>query len=497
MASRVFTTGLEENFINTIIKGLKFSKGEIPKYIVLRLAISKSFRLDYKPLNDPIWADKVLKDTVFEKGGEYNLIQVTGIGKDIKDYDMLLRVMFSYRHKSEHIDFTDESMFVNALTKYIHRGLFEIHNTYKASDNFYQWLVDDFGLSNSKFLKTESKKDLLENYLLNNNIEYKLLDVINSIRHTIYHLKLNSEKDYQILNKKIQYMKDLFGLYGEASMQSITGKSLEYYIHLPKQEWDKFDEKDFTNDIYKYNFDFYMPAYLGRNLNNEPFYFDLSKAPHLFIGGTTGSGKTSLMDVVINSINMLNKNTEFIFIDPKGTEFIKYEKLYNLSEISNQKIITDMSSVDEILSEIILEMENRNTLMKKEGVNNNKKLKTPFKRLVVVVDEMADLFANFKDVQKKFEILAQKSRSSDIFLILATQTPNSDIFSQTLRANIPSRIGLKTTTSGQSKVILDETGAENLLGSGDLYVKLPHLGEKVRIISPYLNDEAISKLIIT
>lgn len=518
MASKIFTTNLEESFINTLIyRGFKFNKGEIPKYTILRLAISKAFKLEYKPLNDPIWTDKVLKNDQ-RRGGEYNLIQVTGTGKEIRDYDKLLRVMFSFRHKDENLDFNDESVFVNALTKYINRGLYEIYNTYKTNDDFYQYLIDEFGIKdslnksyenenpenqnnkNNNDELDENKNFNFEKYLNDTGINFKMISIDDAIRHKIYRIKVNSEKDYKTLNSKIPNLKNFFGLHGEASMQNVLGNTFEYEISIPKppNNWTKFELDGFWEDILKYDGKFNIAAYLGRTIENIPFYFDLSDTPHLFIAGTTGSGKTRLIDVIINSVTLLNKNrVEFIMIDPKKTEFIRYKNLYNLSSICGKKIITDMDEVENILNEIMAEMEHRNEIMSKEGVSNNKDLKNPFKNLIVLIDELADLFKQDKNLQIKIEILAAKARSSGINLILSTQTPNSDEFSQSLRSNIPSRIALRTTTAAQSKVILDEYGAEGLLGKGDLYVKLKDLPNKIRVISPFLSDDDIKKIIIT
>ncbi|MCD8213410.1 MAG: hypothetical protein LUC34_05115 [Campylobacter sp.] len=148
MAAKIFTKGEEESLITTIISnGLKFRNSEISKYVILRLAIVKAFKLEYKALDDQIWAEKCLKSTNSSiKGAEYNLDQVTGRGKDSDNYDEVFKAMFSLKHRDENKDFNDDNEFVRALNKYIHRGLYEISNTYKSTDDFYQWLIDELKL---------------------------------------------------------------------------------------------------------------------------------------------------------------------------------------------------------------------------------------------------------------------------------------------------------------------------------------------------------------
>ncbi|MCD8213409.1 MAG: hypothetical protein LUC34_05110 [Campylobacter sp.] len=217
--------------------------------------------------------------------------------------------------------------------------------------------------------------------------------------------------------------------------------------------------------------------------------------PHIFVSGMTGSGKSVLLDVMITSMYKANDNIEFVSIDPKnGASFNIYDNLSNLSQIASNKVVKDMEDVSEVLNLLIDEMNSRNKIIASQGVSKNSELKQPFKNIVVVIDELADLFANYKDIQPNLEKLAQKARSAGIFLILATQTPNATIFSQTLRANIPGRIALRVVNSKASSIAIDEVGSERLLGNGDLYIKLPNLIAKERLIMPYLSNDDIKSI---
>ena len=157
-----------------------------------------------------------------------------------------------------------------------------------------------------------------------------------------------------------------------------------------------------------------------------------------------------------------------------------------------------MNEVGQTLNSLIDEMERRYGILESSAVSKNSDLTTPLNNIIVVIDEVVDMFNQIKVAQANIERLAQKARAFGIHLILATQSPNSDIFSQTLRLNIPARIALKVTTSKQSIVAIDEIGAENLLGRGDMFFKPnggENGGEKVRIIAPFLEKDDIRKFL--
>lgn len=240
-----------------------------------------------------------------------------------------------------------------------------------------------------------------------------------------------------------------------------------------------------------------IASYLGRNINNEPFFFDLSECPHLLIGGASGSGKSVLLHTIIISIAKLNQDTEFVIIDPKGgAEFSVYDGLIKLSKIAQNKVTTDILNFENVIGGIIDEMELRYKELAKFGASKNSELANPFNNIAVIIDEVADAFMNLENMQSSVVLIAQKARAVGIFVILATQTPNSNIFKQELRANFSSRIALKAQNASGSKIIIDETGAENLLGKGDMLAKVPpHLSDKILLFSPYLNKENIKDLL--
>lgn len=501
MASKFNTKPGEEQFINTVItNGLKFKLSELPKYIMLRLAINISFKLSYYSLDNEIWSNTIPYNGENSKGAEYNYEQVTGLGKE-KDYTNVLRVMFAWRHKDEDIDFSDDIYFEKTVEKYIHRGLLEIYNTYKASDDFYQWLIDNLklnNLENKNEVSTITKKFLLDeelsHFFKDKKLNIEILNYKKAIRHDVYKIRAKEEKDFQVLNKEIPTFTRLFGLFGEADLQQVEGERMTFLLYLPrhKNEWMNFGFSDFRNDLQKSS-NGEIIAYCGRMLDNQPYFFDLVDCPHLMIAGESGGGKSVLLNTIITSIAKLNKNTEFVIIDPKGgAEFDFYKQTGILSDITKNEVVEDMQDVNSVLELLIDEMEGRLKNLKENQVSKNSELPMPSNNIIVVIDEVADMFAQINLAQTYVERLVSKARASGIYLILATQSPNSQIFSQAIRASI-ARIALKTKTNKQSMVIMDETGAEKLLGKGDMFVKIKD--KKVRVIAPFLEKDDIRKFL--
>lgn len=498
MAKKFFTKTGEENFISTLkSNGLKIAN--LPKYFILRLAINKSFRLPYYSLDNTIWQNTITHEGTAKNEGEYNYEQIIGSGAK-NDYEDMIRTMFAFRHKGENLDFGDDSVFENTLEKYLHRGLLEIYNTFKSSDDFYQWLIDDFGLKNTPAeISTQAfidEQDLL-NYFKSENLDIEILNINDSIRHRAYKIHINSEKDYKKLARDIESFGRKFGLIGEAILEQVRGEAMSFYIYLPKNEseWNWLGRRDFEADIKNCDAKGEILAYCGRNMQNKACFFDLVSCPHIFVAGSTGGGKSVLLHNIIVSIARLNSNVEFVLIDPKGgSEFGVYENLLNLSEICDKKVIKNAQDASKIFENLVDEMERRYVFFDENNVRKNTDLTNPFDNIVVVVDEVADLLGGDKALQNLAEKLAQKARASGIFLLLATQSPNSQLFSQSLRVNIPTRIALKTGTTKQSEVILDESGAQNLLGKGDMYFK-PNGKEKFLAFAPFLSSDDIKMLL--
>ena len=239
-----------------------------------------------------------------------------------------------------------------------------------------------------------------------------------------------------------------------------------------------------------------LPIALGKNISGEPIVGDLSSMPHLLIAGTTGSGKSVCINTII--LSLLYRHTpercKFILIDPKMLELSTYEGIPHLL----CPVITEAKKAASVLGWVVKEMESRYRLMTKEGVRNidgyNSKHKLPMPYIVVVVDEMSDLMlVAGKEIENYIQKLSQMARAAGIHIIMATQRPSVDVITGTIKANFPTRISFQVTSKIDSRTILGEQGAEQLLGKGDM-LYMSSANRIVRIHAPFVSDNEIEKI---
>jgi len=237
---------------------------------------------------------------------------------------------------------------------------------------------------------------------------------------------------------------------------------------------------------------------VGKDIVGEPFVTDLAKLPHLLIAGTTGSGKSVGINDMILSLLYRNSPDElkFIMVDPKMLEFSIYNDIPHLLT----PVITDAKKAITALNAMVKEMERRYKLMAKMRVKNiegyNKKAEEKFPYIVIIIDELADLMmTSGKDVEYSIARLAQMARASGIHLIVATQRPSVDVVTGLIKANLPSRISFKVGQKIDSKVILDQFGAESLLGNGDMLFTPPGITGLLRLHAPFTSEEEIEKVV--
>jgi len=240
---------------------------------------------------------------------------------------------------------------------------------------------------------------------------------------------------------------------------------------------------------------------LGKDIAGLPFYMDLRKAPHLMIAGTTGSGKSVLLNAIITS--MLYKASplelKFIMIDPKMLELSVYEDIPHLLH----PVVTEPKKAAAALRWAVLEMDNRYRILSEEGVrdiethnNNVKKMKSEDKwekllpYIVIVLDELADLMMIApSEIKESITRLSQKARAAGIHLIVATQRPSVDIVAGLIKANFPARISFLVFSKTDSRIILDSGGAERLLGKGDMLFLEPGTSKLLRLQGALISDE--------
>ncbi len=239
-----------------------------------------------------------------------------------------------------------------------------------------------------------------------------------------------------------------------------------------------------------------LPIALGKNISGIPIVGDLASMPHLLIAGTTGSGKSVCINTII--LSLLYRHTpdkcKFILIDPKMLELSTYEGVPHLL----CPVITEAKKAASVLGWVVKEMESRYRLMTKEGVRNidgyNAKHKLPMPYIVVVVDEMSDLMlVAGKEIENYIQKLSQMARAAGIHIIMATQRPSVDVITGTIKANFPTRISFQVTSKIDSRTILGEQGAEQLLGKGDM-LYMSSANRIVRIHAPFVSDNEIEKI---
>ncbi len=273
-------------------------------------------------------------------------------------------------------------------------------------------------------------------------------------------------------------------------------------IEIPNKEIETIYMRDIIeSDIFKKSLS-PLTLIMGKDIVGNAFVTDLKKLPHLLIAGTTGSGKSVGINAMILSLLYKNSPDELrlVMIDPKMLEFSMYDGIPHLLT----PVITKPKQAINALANMVLEMERRYLLMSKTKTKNienfNEKapsvgeVKLPY--IVIIIDELADLMmTSGKEVELSIARLAQMARASGIHLIVATQRPSVDVVTGLIKANLPSRVSFKVGQKIDSKVILDQMGAESLLGRGDMLFTPPGTSGVVRLHAPWSSEAEIEKVV--
>lgn len=309
-------------------------------------------------------------------------------------------------------------------------------------------------------------------------IRVQIKEVIHGPRLTRYRVLLMNLADSSKVDRNLSQLALALNLGTKMPAKTNGDEARTIFIDLPRPRltWQivPFDRlKDWVakapRDVNK------LLVYAGVSVTGEDIAFDLAEAPHLFVGGTTGSGKSVCLHSLMASL-LLKHSTDTLqlaLIDPKRVEFARYAKLPNLYRGS---IATETPQAREMIQELVVEMDARYASFERLGVSNiaDARLRgQPLPSIVVFIEEMSALVHGDKNIQPLIERLAEKARAAGIHLVLATQRPDADTFSGLLRSNIPARIALSVQKGTESTIILDEKGAETLLGQGDMLLKLP------------------------
>ncbi len=260
-----------------------------------------------------------------------------------------------------------------------------------------------------------------------------------------------------------------------------------------------------------------IPIYLGKDVSGNPMVADLTSLPHLLIAGRTGTGKSVCLNTIIMSMLMTRQPDEvkMLLVDPKMVELTPYSRLPHLMH----PVVTDMKKAEAILEWAVQKMEERYTLLMRAGVRHmeiynqlgeeeimdrlqpetdeeREQIPTHLPYIVIVADEMADLMMTApKEVEAHIIRLAQKSRAVGIHLILATQKPTVDVITGLIKSNLPARISFQVASRTDSRVVLDEMGADKLLGNGDMLFLWPGTSTLLRGQGAYVSDDEIRDVV--
>lgn len=324
------------------------------------------------------------------------------------------------------------------------------------------------------FLNNSTKEQTIIDFYLKFGIELKYIDTIKSFAIIKYYYKIVNNTKIKKIENLIQELEMALQVKKiHFSIDNIKGL-ICFEVAKNTRDILYFDELEDT--IRKG-----LTACVGKDTNNNEIYIDITKTPHLLVAGSTGSGKSCLINNIITSLfNKYNeRELQTILVDVKQVEFIQY----NGNEHLAVDTITEVKEAFSILNKMVVIMNNRYNILSKKGCKNikkyNEKEAEKMNYFLVIIDEVSDLLMQLPEIEDIICRLAQLGRAAGIHLIIATQRPDCKTITGKLKANIPSRLALTVTSAINSRIILDEPGAEKLTGCGDFILKMAN-GEKVR-----------------
>ena len=350
---------------------------------------------------------------------------------------------------------------------------------------------------NNKFennLNKNSDPEFLEKVLLDFGVEGKIKKISNGPVVTLNEFEpAPGIKVAKIINLSEDIARNTSS--ESARIATIPGKNT-VGIEIPNLKRENVFLSEIISDEKFYKKEIKLPIALGKSISGIPIIGDLSSMPHLLIAGTTGSGKSVCINTIILSLlyKLSPEQCKFIMIDPKMLELSTYEGIPHLI----CPVITEAKKAASILGWVVKEMESRYKLMTREGVRNidgyNSKHKLVMPYIVVLVDEMSDLMlVAGKEIENYIQKLSQMARAAGIHIIMATQRPSVDVITGTIKANFPTRISFQVSSKIDSRTILGEQGAEQLLGKGDMLF-MSSANRIVWIHGPVVSENEIEKV---
>ena len=341
----------------------------------------------------------------------------------------------------------------------------------------------------------EQIKNEIERFFSLKGIECKVDKIVEAPRFANFGIVLANAFDIDKITDKT--LKQLNAFFRTKAFQYTDVEGCHFGLCLPYSTFNKVELEGLLNQYdRRYENDKPIIVPIGKDMNGNIVEINFDKAPHILIAGSTGSGKSVLMDTIIGSAMHLTTNmqTYFYFFDPKK---IGFKKWAYRSDYFPHEYLTETKEIVEKLKYLVNKMDSRYEIMAKYNLSNYRDLGIDEGRdIFIFVDELADLMlsSNF-EVEECLVRLAQKGRGCGFHLILATQNPLAKVCTSLLKANMPCKIALKCSNMRQSMVILDHKGAESLLGQGDGILVLPYETREIRFQSAIIREETAKSII--
>ncbi|WP_162148945.1 FtsK/SpoIIIE domain-containing protein [Asticcacaulis sp. AC466] len=445
---------------------------DLDYWTIARIALARSLQLPSAPSPQayPIMPSQ-------ERGVSLHPAQLIGESRSgDEDFSDVYRAMLSvYEGISL---FGDDAAFHMVLQRHVRRGLATLSAEWMPDTNFDAYLLRELFPEPALDQDSDRAVDLgsqLSRLLTELGADARLVQTDEGPRITRFTYQLTQLDDFARVKRGEDKISFGLGLgEGAASVSGAAGER-QIWIDIARtsSKWRNVEWADIKPCLSSAEaVAMSLAICLGTDVLGKPLLIDLVEAPHLFLGGTTGSGKSMTLHSILLSLLSAKKLPRLLLIDPKSVEFNGYKSLKNLE---GGAILSSPADALKALNELIEEMDRRQKIFADLGVRDLEEAQeagSDLTRIVVVIDELGDLFMQSDEIEIPLIRLAQKARSAGIHLVLATQRPEAATFPGMLRSSVPSRIALTVQKASESRIILDEGGAESLLGRGDMLVKL-------------------------
>jgi S-DNA-T family DNA segregation ATPase FtsK/SpoIIIE len=460
-----------------LTKDLMELLGLSTKASVARLAIGRS-----------LGAGALPEDPVDSKGVE---IQSNTIFRQ-DDLGFWISLMLAHDQQHSPISNRDADSLRNLIRRHWHRGVHLLTQDWLDSDNNYDKFVTNLVSRRAELDPSAGKRDdgtalitepvqaedlsvRLGKALSEIGVSGEVKEPIHGPRVSRYKVVLRDVNKLSVLRGRLESLGLSLNLGGNLPLVTAGDEAKSVFIDLarPRDSWKQSGRKEFEAAVATLPKTEKLIVCPGVDVMGNPFTLDISGAPHVLIGGATGQGKSVCMHTFILSLLMQHgpDKLQLSLVDPKQVEFSVYEKVPHLW---GGRVAVGAAAALDTVQLLVEEMDRRYSDLRSAGVSNivdgrAAGLQMPY--IVVCVDELADLLLQDDTVEESLVRLAQMGRGAGIHLIVATQRPDAKTISGLIRSNIPCRVALRVQKSSESKIILDDTGAEDLLGAGDMLVK--------------------------